>query len=322
MTTSRAEDIWQNRTPGHEDRLTGARTKLVHAVIQQTGLPAMGGGSPGRGHALHAVLQATPSRHVPVTRAAYDRSPTMLTMSSQIPTTVPERPILVVDDDAKIVRLVRTYLERDGFSVVTAADGPAALDAIERHRPALVVLDLMLPELDGRAVIRAVRRDDEAAATPILVLSARGSTVDRIAGFEDGADDYLPKPFSPAELVLRVKSILRRTAVATPDDAGRPPLAIADLVIDLDRHEVTRDGEPIPLTNVEFRLLTTLIGAGGRVLSRDQLLDAVYGQEGVDVLDRTVDVHIGRLRDKLGDDADLPRYVATVRGIGYRAARS
>ena len=234
---------------------------------------------------------------------------------------IPERPILVVDDDAKIVRLVRTYLERDGFAVVTAADGPAALDAIERHRPALVVLDLMLPELDGRAVIRAVRRDEEAAATPILIISARGSTVDRIAGFEDGADDYLPKPFSPAELVLRVKSILRRTAAATPDAGARTPLTLADLVIDPDRFEVTRDGQPIPLTRVEFRLLTTLIEAGGRVLSRDQLLDAVYGQDQSEVLDRTVDVHIGRLRDKLGDDADQPRYVATVRGIGYRAAR-
>jgi DNA-binding response OmpR family regulator len=243
----------------------------------------------------------------------------MLQMPAPAP--IPERPILVVDDDAKIVRLVRTYLERDGFSVVTAADGPAALDAIERHRPALVVLDLMLPELDGRAVIRAVRRDDEAAATPILIISARGSTVDRIAGFEDGADDYLPKPFSPAELVLRVKSILRRTAAATPDTTARPPLALADLLIDLDRHEVTRDGAPIALTRVEFRLLTTLIEAGGRVLSRDQLLDAVYGQDQSEVLDRTVDVHVGRLRDKLGDDADVPRYVATVRGVGYRTAR-
>ena len=233
---------------------------------------------------------------------------------------IPERPILVVDDDAKIVRLVRTYLERDGFSVVTAADGPAALDAIERHRPALVVLDLMLPELDGRAVIRAVRRDDEAAATPILIVSARGSTVDRIAGFEDGADDYLPKPFSPAELVLRVKSILRRTAASTPDAAPRARLTLADLVVDLDRHEVTRDGVPIPLTRVEFRLLASLIEAGGRVLSRDQLLDAVYGQDQTEVLDRTVDVHIGRLRDKLGDDAERPRYVATVRGVGYRVA--
>src|SRR6478609_2487 len=150
----------------------------------------------------------------------------MLPMSTEPATPITERPILVVDDDAKIVRLVRTYLERDGFRVVTAADGPAALDAIETHRPALVVLDLMLPELDGRAVIRAVRRDEEAAHTPILILSARSSTIDRIAGLEDGADDYLPKPFSPAELVLRVKSILRRTAAATapaPDSSAKPP---------------------------------------------------------------------------------------------------
>jgi DNA-binding response OmpR family regulator len=239
------------------------------------------------------------------------------------------RPILVVDDDAKIVRLVRTYLERDGFSVVTAADGPAALEAIETHRPALVVLDLMLPELDGRAVIRAVRRDDEAATTPILMLSARGSIVDRIAGLEDGADDYLPKPFSPAELVLRVKSILRRSegSVARPEPsalpgaaAQRPPLRRADLVVDADRYEVTRAGAIVPLTRVEFRLLLAILDADGRVLSRDQLLDAVYGQDGAEVLDRTVDVHVGRLRDKLGDDAEQPRYVATVRGVGYRAA--
>jgi DNA-binding response OmpR family regulator len=247
---------------------------------------------------------------------------------------LPERPILVVDDDAKIVRLVRTYLERDGFSVVTAADGPAALEAIETHRPALVVLDLMLPELDGRAVIRAVRRDDEAASTPILVLSARSSTIERIAGLEDGADDYLPKPFSPAELVLRVKSILRRSAVSAPApdqpipaSAGGPTSALsrqivrrADLVVDPERHEVTRGGEVLALTRVEFRLLQTILEADGRVLSRDQLLDAVYGHDAADVLDRTVDVHVGRLRDKLGDDADQPRYVATVRGVGYRAA--
>jgi DNA-binding response OmpR family regulator len=246
----------------------------------------------------------------------------MLAMPIQPAAPLPERPILVVDDDAKIVRLVRTYLERDGFAVVTAADGPAALDAIERHRPALVVLDLMLPGLDGRAVIRAVRRDDEAAATPILILSARGSTLDRIAGLEDGADDYLPKPFSPAELVLRVKSILRRAGAATTTDAPPATLEQADLVIDVDRHEVTRDGQPIPLTRVEFRLLVTLVDAAGRVLTRDQLLDAVYGQDQSDILDRTVDVHVGRLRDKLGDDAEAPRYVETVRGVGYRAART
>jgi DNA-binding response OmpR family regulator len=239
---------------------------------------------------------------------------------------VPTAPILVVDDDAKIVRLVRTYLERDGFNVVTAADGPGALDAIETHAPALVVLDLMLPELDGRAVIRAVRRDDEAAHTPILVLSARSSTIDRIAGLEDGADDYLPKPFSPAELVLRVKSILRRSSpAATAVDVERPTPALrhADLTIDPDRHEVRRDdGMVIDLTRVEFRLLSTILAADGRVLSRDQLLDAVYGHEATEVLDRTIDVHIRRLRDKLDDDPDAPRYVQTVRGVGYRAARA
>ena len=243
---------------------------------------------------------------------------------------VPSAPILVVDDDAKIVRLVRTYLERDGFTVVTAADGPAALEAIETHRPALVVLDLMLPELDGRAVIRAVRRDEEAARTPILVLSARSSTIDRIAGLEDGADDYLPKPFSPAELVLRVKSILRRVAPAAADVApttgsaaiAGPVLRHGDLTIDPSRHEVRRGDDAIGLTRVEFRLLTAILGADGRVLSRDQLLDAVYGQDAADVLDRTIDVHIRRLRDKLDDDPDAPRYVQTVRGVGYRAART
>ena len=244
--------------------------------------------------------------------------------------TIPTAPILVVDDDAKIVRLVRTYLEREGFTVVTAADGPAALEAIEAHEPALVVLDLMLPELDGRAVIRAVRRDEEAAHTPILVLSARSSTIDRIAGLEDGADDYLPKPFSPAELVLRVKSILRRVggAAGAPESTTAPApdgpiLRHGDLTIDPSRHEVRRDdGTIIDLTRVELRLLTAILGADGRVLSRDQLLDAVYGHEASEVLDRTIDVHIRRLRDKLDDDPEMPRYVQTVRGVGYRAART
>jgi DNA-binding response OmpR family regulator len=251
----------------------------------------------------------------------------MLAMPTSTSDPIPTAPILVVDDDAKIVRLVRTYLERDGFSVVTAADGPAALAAIEAHAPALVVLDLMLPELDGRAVIRAVRRDDEAGRTPILVLSARSSTIDRIAGLEDGADDYLPKPFSPAELVLRVKSILRRTtpaatgATETPRPST-PVLRHADLTVDPSRHEVRRGDLAIDLTRVEFKLLSTILAADGRVLSRDQLLDAVYGHEAADILDRTIDVHIRRLRDKLDDDPEAPRYVQTVRGIGYRAART
>ncbi len=229
------------------------------------------------------------------------------------------RPILVVDDDAKIVRLVRAYLERDGHRVIVAADGRAALAAIALEMPSLVVLDLMLPEVDGLAVIRAVRRG--GSETPIIILSARGTVADRVTGLASGADDYLPKPFSPAELVLRVRRILERTAAGraeTPSDAG--PLVLRDLVVDRSRHDVAIDGRPIPLTAVEFRLLVALLEADGRVLTRDQLLDAVHGDDAVEILDRTVDVHVRRLRDKLGDDAAAPRYVATVRGAGYRAA--
>lgn len=229
-------------------------------------------------------------------------------------------PILVVDDDAKIVSLVRTYLERDGFAVVTAADGRAALQAIGEHRPRLVVLDLMLPEMDGLALLRIVREDSDV---PVLMLSARGSAADRVLGINEGADDYLAKPFSPAELVARVKSILRRTGQGSrpaPRDHGQ--LMFLDLAIDLDRHEVARAGQTVPLTAAEFRLLTALVRAEGRVLSRDLLLDALYGATTTDALDRTIDVHIGRLREKLGDAAEQPRYVATVRGAGYRVVRA
>jgi DNA-binding response OmpR family regulator len=227
-----------------------------------------------------------------------------------------ERPILVVDDDAKIVRLVRTYLEREGYPVIEASDGRQALSLIARHDPQLVVLDLMLPEVDGTTVIRAVRR---TADTPIVVLSARGTTADRIARLEDGADDYIPKPFSPAELTARVRRVLARAGAdkARPDE---PPLVHGDLVIDRPRHTATIGGRPISLSAVEFRLLAAIIGANGHVLSRDQLLDRVYGVDSDPVLDRTIDVHIGRLRHKLGDSADAPRYIATVRGVGYRAA--
>ncbi len=234
------------------------------------------------------------------------------------------RPILVVDDDVKIVRLVRTYLERAGYRVIEATDGRSALEAIADEAPALVILDIMLPEIDGLAVLRAVRRTDRV---PVIVLSARGLTDDRITGLGAGADDYLPKPFSPAELVLRVQRILERTGgggagrgPATRGGRAAAPIRHADLIVDRERHEARIANRLIPLTAVEFRLLVTLLDADGRVLTRDQLLDAVYGQDEAEVLDRTVDVHIGRLRDKLGDDADRPRYVATVRGVGYRAA--
>ena len=242
--------------------------------------------------------------------ASYDAA-----MSQAQPT---DRPILVVDDDIKIVRLVRMYLERAGYRVIEATDGRSALSAIALETPALVVLDVMLPEVDGLAVLRAVRRTDQ---TPVIVLSARGLTDDRIAGLTAGADDYLPKPFSPAELVLRVQRVLARVATnGASGPTATEPIRHADLVVDRSRHEVRIDGRLVALTAVEFRLLVALLEADGRVLTRDQLLDAVYGQEEAEVLDRTVDVHIGRLREKLGDDAERPRYVATVRGVGYRAA--
>jgi len=208
--------------------------------------------------------------------------------------------------------------------VVEAADGRAALSAIALEMPALVVLDIMLPEVDGIAVLKAVRRTDR---TPVIILSARGLVDDRITGLAAGADDYLPKPFSPAELVLRVERILERAGDVSPagpssngSSRSREPIRHGDLVLDPERHEVRVGGRLVGLTTLEFRLLATLLEADGRVLSRDQLLDAVYGQDEAEILDRTVDVHVGRLRDKLGDDADAPRYVATVRGVGYRAA--
>ena len=223
-------------------------------------------------------------------------------------------PILVVDDDPKILQLVRTYLEREGFVVTTAADGLTAVAALRRSLPRLMVLDLMLPALDGVSVLRAARADSDL---PVLILSARGATADRIFGIASGADDYLPKPFSPAELVVRVKALLRRTAVR--DDGGRKALALGDLAIDLDRHEVRRANERIPLTQSELSLLSALVEARGRIVTREALLDALHGNGESDILDRTIDVHIRRLRDKLGDDPDRPRYVATVRGAGYRA---
>jgi DNA-binding response OmpR family regulator len=233
------------------------------------------------------------------------------------------RPILVVDDDAKIRRLVRTYLERDGHRVVEAADGPGAIDALRRERPSLVVLDLMLPGIDGLSIIRDLRTaaPDPAHRPAVLVLSARGLTSDRIEGLAVGADDYLSKPFSPAELALRVRRLLERVSGAGPADTApeQPLLRLRDLVVDRDRHEVRVRGDIVELSPTGFRLLVALLEANGRVLTRDGLLDALYGHDEDAVLDRTIDANIRRLRVQLGDDADEPRYIATVRGLGYRA---
>jgi DNA-binding response OmpR family regulator len=223
-------------------------------------------------------------------------------------------PILVVDDDPKIVSLVRMYLEREGFRVTTAADGQAALTEVQTTPPRLIVLDLMLPELDGVSVMRQLR---ERSTVPVVMLSARGTGADRVYGISEGADDYLAKPFSPAELVVRVKAVLRRAAPEAV--AAQGAVALGDLDIDLDRLEVRRGAHLLALTAAEFRLLAALAVARGRVLTRQALLDALYGQTQGDVMERTVDVHIGRLREKLDEPAADPRYIVTVRGAGYRA---
>ncbi len=223
-------------------------------------------------------------------------------------------PVLVVDDDPKIVELVRAYLQRAGYEVITAGDGDVALQLVERTQPSLIVLDVMLPGLDGLLLTRHLR--DSRNRVPILMMSARGRVDDRIRGLVEGADDYLAKPFSPAELVERVNAILRRSA---PGAVPAATLKHADLEVDLDRREVRRGGEPIELSDLEFRMLVAVIEAQGRVLTRNRLIETVYGMDR-DVFVRTIDVAIRRLRAKLGDDSDSPRYISTVRGVGYRAA--
>jgi DNA-binding response OmpR family regulator len=178
------------------------------------------------------------------------------------------------------------------------------------------VLDLMLPVVDGLSVLETIRRRGD---TPVIILSARGTTSDRIEGLSVGADDYLPKPFSPAELVARVQRVLARSGVR--GSASGSPLLVHDgLTVDRARHIVEVDGRPVSLSVTELRLLVAILEADGRVLSRDQLLDAVYGIDSSAILDRTIDVLVGRLRDKLGDPAATPRFIVTVRGAGYRAA--
>jgi DNA-binding response OmpR family regulator len=222
------------------------------------------------------------------------------------------RPILVVEDDRNIAALVEQYLTREGFAVLRAADGPAGLTFARRERPALVILDVMLPGKDGWEVCRELRRDSDV---PILMLTARADEMDRVVGLSIGADDYVVKPFSPRELVERVKAILRRTeGRAAPD--GRI-LAYGPIRLDPGKHSVTMNGEPVALTPSEFKLLQTLMSYPGKVFSRSELLDRLYS-DGGHVIDRVIDVHMGKLRQKLEPNPSQPRYLLTVHGVGYR----
>ncbi len=219
--------------------------------------------------------------------------------------------ILVVDDEPKIVKQARDYLERSGFRVVTAADGQTALAVARDQRPDLIVLDLNLPGMDGLDVCRALRRGSDV---PIIMLTARVAETDRLIGLELGADDYITKPFSPRELVARVRAVLRRVR----GGVHQPGLIRAgDLEIDLLGHRVTRDGEPVGLTRTEFNLLAVLAQHPGQTFTRAQLLDRLHGVawEG---FDRSIDAHVKNLRRKLEADPAEPRYVLTVYGIGYK----
>lgn len=222
--------------------------------------------------------------------------------------------VLVVDDEPQIVQLVRDYLEHGGFAVLIAGDGPTALRIARTQHPDLVVLDLGLPGLDGLDVTRSLRRD---GAVPIIILTARGDESDKLVGLELGADDYLTKPFSPKELVARVRAVLRR--VEGMQAAIEIIRAGDDVEVDLPRRQLTVAGRPVELTATEFQLLATMARQPGRVFTRTQLLDAVHGVA-VESYERAIDAHIKNIRRKIEPDPRAPRYLLTAYGVGYRFA--
>lgn len=219
--------------------------------------------------------------------------------------------ILIVDDEPDVVDLLVFNLQKAGFKTTTARDGHTALQKVRDDLPALVVLDLMLPGIEGTDICRQLKADPKTAHIPVIMLTAKAEEVDRIVGLELGADDYVTKPFSPRELTLRIKTILRRTAGKS---APAEVLKHADLVVDLAKHGASFKGRALDLTATEFKLLAMLLERRGRVQTRDMLLQDVWGYEG-DVDTRTVDTHVRRLREKLGKAGD---WIETVRGVGYR----
>ena len=223
--------------------------------------------------------------------------------------------VLVIDDEKDLIELVRYNLEKEGFDVIAATDGQSGVEVVRKHRPDLVVLDLMMPGLDGLQVCQRLRSDPRTARVPIIMLTAKATEADRVVGLEFGADDYVTKPFSPREVVARVKAVLRRSAAQAED---RQEIRTGELTIDLSGHEVTYRGARIGLTATEFRILEFLAGRPGRVFSRDEIIDAALGNETA-VFDRTIDVHITAIRRKLGPGSEL---IETVRGFGYKFRHS
>lgn len=220
--------------------------------------------------------------------------------------------VLIVEDDRNTAALVATYLEREGFATVLVHDGGQAMQAAGNCNPVFVILDVMLPNMDGWEICRALRKTSDI---PVLMLTAREEEVDRVAGLAMGADDYVVKPFSPRELVERVKAILRRSRPVSPRLAAI--LSFGGLELDSEKHKVTRDGRPVMLTSSEFKILKALMSSPGKAFSREELLTQCY-RHGEEVIDRVIDVHIGKLRQKIEDDPSQPRFILTVRGHGYR----
>ena len=220
--------------------------------------------------------------------------------------------VLVIEDDPNTANLVVLYLVNEGFNAIQANNGRTGLAMAEKRKPDLVILDLMLPEMDGWEVCRRLRK---ASDVPVIMLTARGEEIDRVSGLTLGADDYVVKPFSPRELVARVQAVLRRTAAASRPTP--PVLAHGDLTLDLEKRRLTVAGVVVSLTPHEYALLETLMSAPGRTFTRDELLDRIYpGGEAV-VIERVVDVHIGKLRQKIEPAPATPRYILTARGLGY-----
>lgn len=226
-----------------------------------------------------------------------------------------EKNILVVEDDPNTAALVAMYLKREGFRPMTAGDGEAGLALAEQHPPDLVILDLMLPKMDGWEVCRRLRQKSEV---PVIMLTARGEEIDRVAGLTLGADDYVVKPFSPRELVARVKAVLRR--VSRPPAGGESFLSHDDVFLDLEKRRLSVKDQPVSLTPHEYALLEALMSTPGRIFTRDELLQRLYPRGDAVVIERVVDVHVGKLRQKIEEDPSDPRYILTVRGIGYRFA--
>ncbi len=221
--------------------------------------------------------------------------------------------ILIIEDDRDIVELVRYNLANEGFRVSAASDGTAGLAQVRKSPPDLLILDLMLPRLSGLEICKEIRRDQTLNRLPILMLTARGSEADRVVGLEIGADDYVTKPFSPRELVARVKALLRR---AQPPDEAAQTIEVGRLAIDPSSYRVTYAGKPVTLSTLEFRLLYYLASRPNKVFTRDQLLDAVWGSDRF-VTPRSVDVYVRRLREKIEADPEHPVHLKTVRGAGY-----